>query len=786
LDGGTVMATKLLQLSFTGGEIAQDLLGRIDDPKVKAGLATCRNFRIRPQGPIENRAGFAWVWEVKDSTKKTRLISFTYSTTQTMVIELGAGYFRFHSQGGVLGSDATLHTFDPTTTPVAFTPYEISNPYAEADLMDIHFVQSGDILTLVHPNYPVKELKRFAATNWVLSDEAFAPTVLPPTAIQLSGNAKGADYHYSYVVTAFGSDVVSESVIGDAISNTGSTISAITQANPGEITTSAAHGLAVNDKVYITGIVGMTQLNGNKYRVGTVPSTTKITLLDMQGNAINTTGFGAYTSGGSVSALFVVNNIFTTGGKNTITWTASAGATRYNVYKEQGGVSGFIGSTTSTVFVDDNIAPDMGITPPLYDTVFASSSNYPGAVSYFEQRKIFAGTINQAQNIWMTKSGTETTMSYRLPVHDDDRIAVRVAAREANTIRHIVPMNNLVLLTSGAEWEVKSVNSDAITPTSISVKPQTYIGANNVQPLVINSSVVYAAARGGHIRQLAYQLQAGGLDNVDMSIRAPHLFDDADIVDIAYSKAPLPTIWCVSSAGTLLSMTFLPEQEVAALSWHDTQGTFESICVVAEGAEDILYSVVKRTINGSDVRYIERLKPRKWATQSDAFFVDCGATYNGAATDTVSNLIALEGMTVSILADGAVHPTRVVTGGKVRLESQASKVQIGLGYISDAKTLPISAQVDSAFGQGRMKNVNKVYMRTMKSGTFRVGPNEDRMIERKSRTTENYGVAPAFKTDEFEVAVAPEWNTSGQMLIRNQDPTPLTIENITFEVVLGG
>jgi len=131
-------------------------------------------------------------------------------------------------------------------------------------------------------------------------------------------------------------------------------------------------------------------------------------------------------------------------------------------------------------------------------------------VSYFEQRRCFAGTTNRPQNIWMTKSGTESNMSYSLPTRDDDRIAFRVAAREANTIRHIVPLTQLLLLTSSSEWRVTSVNSDAITPTTISVRPQSYVGASNVQPVLINNTLIYGASRGGHVRELAYNWQANG------------------------------------------------------------------------------------------------------------------------------------------------------------------------------------------------------------------------------------------------------------------------------------
>ena len=236
----------------------------------------------------------------------------------------------------------------------------------------------------------------------------------------------------------------------------------------------------------------------------------------------------------------VSNNIYVTGAKNTITWNTVSGAARYRVYKEQAGVFGFLGETDTTTIVDANIAPDFSRTPPLYDNPFSGADNFPGAVSYFEQRRVFAGTNNDPQTIYMTKSGTESNMSFGIPIRDDDRIKFRVAAREANTIRHIVPLTQLLLLTGSAEWRIASVNSDAITPTSISVKPQSYVGANNAQPVIVNNSMVYASARGGHVRELGYNWQANGFITGDLSLRAPHLFDNFLITDMALAKAPLP------------------------------------------------------------------------------------------------------------------------------------------------------------------------------------------------------------------------------------------------------
>ena len=822
--------TRTFSKAFSAGEISPEMFGRIDDAKYQQGSAKMRNFIAKPQGPAQNRPGFKFVKEVKDSTKATRLLSFTFNTVQTMVIEMGHEYFRFHTQGltlqyvdGAAWNSGTNYTVGdiakysgtnyyaktahsnsqpPNATnwyalPADMT-YEIPSPYQQdaqdQELFDLHYVQSADVMTLVHPNHPPRELRRLGATKWELKLIDFGSPIAAP------GNVAVAAY----------------------------------------IPSSAS----INTDTY----------QAHEYVVTSI--------------AANLVDESAQSSSASVN-----NNIFVTGAKNTVTWNAVAAADRYRVYKNQGGIYGFIGETTATTIIDDNIGPDFSVTPPIYENDFVGSGNYPGAVSYFEQRRVFAGTNNAPQNIWMTKSGTESNMSFGLPIRDDDRIEFRVAAREANTIRHIVPLTNLLMLTGSAEWRVTSVNSDAITPTSISVKPQSYVGANNAQPVIVNNSMVYAASRGGHVRELGYNWQANGFITGDVSIRAAHLFDNFEIVDIGMAKAPLPVVWFVNNQGLLLGLTYVPEQQIGAWHQHDTDGLFESVAVVSEGADDVVYCVIKRTINGATKRYIERMGTRIYATQRDSFFVDSGSTYDGTNTDnsrtvtisggtnytrgesvtvttnynlfnpppsvsdvddaivivdgtdtyrcviisttsatvatarlerdlpaplrntgltsyevarnTISNLNYLEGKTVSILADGAVHPQRVVSSGTIVLERAASVAHIGLQYNSDLQSLPLALQVE-AFGQGRVKNINHVWLRVLESSGIFAGPSADKLIEAKQRTTEPYGEPPRLKTQDIKIMLTPTWQDNGQLFVRQTDPLPLTVVALTLEVAIGG
>jgi hypothetical protein len=756
------MSSKVLLRSFAGGEIAPELLSRVDLTKYQTGLQQCLNFIVLPHGPVTSRAGWKYLIETKDSTKKSVLIPFIFSATQTYILEFGDAYVRFHSNGGtvletgktvsaiskanpgvitstshgfsngdwvyvsgiggmvelngrfVKVANKTANTFQiqdihgganvDTTGYTAYTSggtvarvYEIASPYAEADLFDLHYTQSADVLTVVHPSYQQRELRRSGATDWAFATISFTPTQAAPTNVTGTATASGStDIDYFYVATAIAADGLEESLA-------------------------------------------------------------------------------------SAPTAAVRNTLTEQGHYNTINWTAASGATRYNVYKKLNGLFGYIGQASGTSFVDDNITPDTSKTPPEANDPFVGAGNYPGAVGYFEGRRWFAGTANKPQNAWATRAGTEKNMSYSIPTRDDDSIAVRLTARQANTIRHIVPLADLLLLTSGAEWKITAQNSDAITPTTISYRPEDYIGASNVPPVVTSGAVLYAQDRGGRIREMKYTWESQGYRPADISIMAPHLFDGYSIKAMAYTRAPYSAMWAVRSDGVLLGLTYVPEHEVAAWHTHTTDGEFESIASVPEGTEDVLYAVVKRTVNNRTVRYLERLNTRKFDTLADSFFVDSGLTYSGTAATKISGLWHLVGKEVQILADGAVQPTQTVSAsGSVTLEQASSKVHIGLGYNADIETLPLAFETQ-AFAQALRKNINKVHLRVHRSSGVFVGPSFDRLTEAKQRTGENYGTPPAFVTGVIPLTILPSWNNDGTICVRQSNPLPLTILGLVPE-----
>lgn len=502
-------------------------------------------------------------------------------------------------------------------------PYEIETPYIEANLAELAFVQSADVMTITHPSYAPRELVRLDNDNWTLTTITFQPEQAFPTNLSVSVGTTGSVTD-RYVVTAVNRDSAEESL--RAI-RSGTAISGITQADPGVVTTAAGHGLATGDEVHISGIVGMTELNALRFTV-TVLSSTTFQLKDTAGSNVDTTGYTAYSSGGTVfRAFFQVTNSNSTR-NNTISWTAAPGAESYNVYRRDNGIYGFIGRTETTSFVDDNIAPDLDDTPPKTRNPFVGTGNFPSVAGFYQQRRIFANTDNRTQTLFFTQTGNFYNLAVSSPARDDDAITATIASTKANEIRALVPLQDLVVLTSGAEWVISGID-DKITPSGIEIEPQTYYGsyAIGVPPIVAGETVLYLQP-GQIIRDLGYNFSSDNYSGNDISILARHLFDYNMVEDWAFAIAPYGIVWMVRDDGIMLGLTYLREQQKFAWHRHTTKGLFKSVAAIREGSDDILYAAIERTINGRTVQYIERMDDRKFENVQDAVFVDASRSFD--------------------------------------------------------------------------------------------------------------------------------------------------------------
>ena len=341
------------------------------------------------------------------------------------------------------------------------------------------------------------------------------------------------------------------------------------------------------------------------------------------------------SSATETSYSYVVTSVKTDTGEESV-----SGADSYNVYKSRGGIYGFVGRATSTTFKDDNIEADANDSPASARTIFNTTNEFPGTVVYYQQRLVFGQTNNDPQKIFMSQTGNFHNFNISEPLRDDDAVTFTIAASQVNEIRHLVPLSDLIILTSGGEW-LMTANDGVVSPSTIQVKPQGYRGSADAPPIVIGNTIIHLQAKGAIIRDLAFALESDSYTGNDLTVLASHLFAGKTVKEWAYAQAPHSIVWVVLNDGTLAALTYMREHEVWGWSRHDTDGTFESVCTISEGDEDATYFVVNRTIGGATKRYIERYHTRVFDTVADAFFVDSGLSYDG--TNTSATTLTLSG-----------------------------------------------------------------------------------------------------------------------------------------------
>jgi hypothetical protein len=832
----------LLQPSFAKGEVNPELFGRVDTSAYKIGLATARNVVIRTTGGAINRAGLEFIGMQIDMANPSRFRRFRFNVSDTYMLEFGAHKMRVirddahvleaqktinsvtqaspmvvevPSHGWSVGDDIeftitagmqrlnarrlrvgavpdashismidiiTGDAVDATTfaafvTGTAARVYTLATPYAQADLTTLKFVQSANVLTITHPGYPEGTLTRTGDAAWTLTNPTFAPAIAAPTGVSVTPITTGSTTA-AYVVT-------------------------VTSASTGE---------------------------------ESLPSV----------QAVTTTG--------NVTA------------SNTVTWSASADALLYSIYKAVNGVFGFVGTTPDLSFTENNIAPDLATTPPAAGNPFAGAGNYPACATYYQQRLVRAGSYNHPDTLNYSKTANFYNFSTSTPSQADDAIKARLTSREVNVVKHMVPVKDLIVFTAGGEWRINSSGNAFSTATMQQLSQSTW-GSSDLEPIVIGQTTIFVPENKISVRSFAYTYVSDAYQGNELTLLSAHLFKTYALTDWGYSRAPDPIIYGVRADGRAVTMTFQEEQQVTAWARWDTLGAFEAVDVVrpnSAGPDEMPYFGIRRTVNGHTVRYIERMHTRRYTDVRDCFFVDSGLTFDhpiaitniapsgpvviaapghglttgqhvdvydiqwvpnfddketetqpnqlntqrfivqvldstnialthldGSAisttgwnayasggtlrvpTQTVTGLDHLEGRTVQALADGNHVADLVVTRGAVTLPYAASRIHVGLKYISDIETLDLEAPQGTI--QGKMKRAVSVTVRYNQSRGMFIGQTPAELLEVKQRQDEALGDPTAlFSGDEIKI-LGSDWNTHGRIFLRQRYPLPMDI-----------
>jgi hypothetical protein len=829
--------TTLALSSFVSGEFSAKLDGRTDFEKYSSGCKTLENMLVHPQGAATRRVGTQFISEVKDSSAKTRLIPFEFSITQTYMLEFGNQYIRFFKDKG-------------------------------------------------------------------------------------------------------------------QITESNKTITGITAANPA-VVTSSSHGYSNGDFVIITGVVGMTQVNGKTFKVAD-KTTNTFELQDVDGTDINSSGYTAYSSGGVANKIYQITTSYTTAqlpdlkfaqsadvlyithnshevsklsrtghtswsldeieftdgpylSQNTTATTMTPGATTgddqtltasastfastdvgrlINFSNGYAKIRSYTSATVVKIDIKDNFDNTSAVTTWKLGA-FSDTTGHPSCVSFFEQRLVFAGTTDEPQTLYFSKSGDYENMT--TGTNADDAMVYTIASNQVNAIRYLKAVRTLIVGTSGGEWTVSADGTDAaVTPSNVTIKKQSSYGSSTVDAIPAGNATLFLQRAKRKIRELAYDFDVDGYTAPDLTI-LNETVTDSGINEMAYQQSPDSNLWCVREDGVLACLTYQRSDNVVAWSRHkvggigqectitvsdyaniatgtklvftksngeevtftSTTGTagtnefktqtnnnttadniytainahadftvanpsaavvtiressheatgfltcksnddarltvqnesfpiIESIASISGSLnEDELWIIVKRIINGATRRYVEVFSDFDFdeTTATDFHFVDSGLSYDGTATTSITGLDHLEGQTVQILADGSTHADKIVSSGGITLDRSSKKVKVGLGYNSVLQTMRIEGGSAEGTGQGKVKRISKVVLRLFNTVGVKCGPSLTNLETVPFRTTSSDLDTPVStllagdKTVEF----TDDYNSDGFIFVKQDQPLPLSL-----------
>jgi hypothetical protein len=417
---------------------------------------------------------------------------------------------------------------------------------------------------------------------------------------------------------------------------------------------------------------------------------------------------------------------------------------------------------------------------------FSDTTGYPGCVAFYEGRLSWARTDSEPRTVFFSRSGLPFDYA---PSHGDSTVtadlgfSVSILAGLTDELLWLVEAAKLQIGTAaGIRTIAASDSSQALSSTNISQKLEVRAGASRTLPTNAQDVTIYPERFGKALRNLYFSFEQNSLIAPTFSELSDHLFLDG-VEEVTFQQVPEAIIWARTSTGKLRGVTYNREEKVIGFHQHDIAGgKVRAQAVIPGSTRDELWLCVERTINGSVVKYVEVLeKPFEDDAAEDAFFVDCGLTYEGAPASTISGLDHLEGETVAILADGAVLPKVTVTGGSILLPNGvfASKVHVGLPMVAEAELLRSPYQQQDGVILGRKQRVVKAHVEVIRSGGVKVGVRGRSTEEIRFRKSSDLMGQPVPLADgTYNRPLEDSWDSGGQVYIRAEDPLPALIRSV--------
>ena len=470
---------------------------------------------------------------------------------------------------------------------------------------------------------------------------------------------------------------------------------------------------------------------------------------------------------------------------------------KYNIYREQGGVYGWVDSCAAQTWIDPNEGgtnPDMSATPPQDRNPCPEVGDYPKCACIHQGRLIFAGSDNKPRTIFGSRTGSFTDFSIRSPLQDDDSYEFEISGGQVDRIEWIRSSNKGLLVGAGGGEYL--IEGKPISPNSIEVVPQTNYGSAPLSSVEAGEDILYVQKGKNIIRSAQYSALSETFEGENIAMLTEELFENYDITAIAWQRDPAYILWCVREDGELLGLTYVKKEKVIAWHQHSTSGKFIDIAVIRDGSQkELLYFVVER--NGQ--YHIELMKDRNIKDDiNKSWFLDSAIEHSGDPVTKLSRLDHLIGMPVSVFAQGSVIENIVVeeeevdgkSVGYITLPYPVVDAIVGLPYESRLATMEISPPHEGRYSYATINSVKNVTIYMQDScHIFVSGTGGDIQTNWSSlNISPNHQIDGAYSLNSGIFRMELENNTKimerevkrNRVYVKNTLPLPVTICAMSF------
>ena len=672
-----------IQTNFTAGQISPRLHGRVDINKYKNGVKTQKNAYSLPHGGVVRRSGTKYIAAVKTSSKKVRLVRFEFSITQAYIIEFGDLYCRFYKDNGQITSGGSV--------------VELATPYTEAQLFDLYFAQSADVLYVAHPTHYPRKITRTSDVSWSIATLTF--TNLPSDFVAGAGD-------YPRCVTFF-----EERLYWSGTDNKPQTLWA---SKSGDFL-NMDQGTGLDDES-IAFTLATDDVNVVRWM-----KASDVLLLGTVGGEFKLSGGGSPVTPTNVRVVQETKY-----GSSTVPPIIAGRAVLFNQRAKKK-----IRQMIFDLNVEGFVAPDL--------TILSENITGDGITNMAYQQE-------PDSIIWCVRAdGILLGLTYQ---RDQQVVAWHQHPVGGHFGAATITVTDAANIAAGSVVTITRSDGtvSTMTATTDDPAPANYFSVGGSRT---NNDVADNLAVG-----------TGGVLGINAQ----------DDLSAANPAANIVTVIDTAHTSGLLSITSSDLTRLAVTI--EGNSVVESVASIpsVSGGSDELWLSIKRTINGSTVRFIEYI--------DDSIFVDSGLSYSGVSATTLSGLSHLEGETVSIVGDGAVFPDATVSSGSVTLPSAVTSAYIGLAYTTEIETLaPEVPQRDGA-SFGKKKSWNRIILNLYQ--TLGISVNDKQLIFRTGG--DPMDSAPPVFTGQYDVTNLGWKEADATITIKQEQPLGMTLISLTGEL----